>query len=142
MEPKMWGHHRARREGNILLARARSRALAPAKVGHTGHSAKLLLLRRVEHHLLERPLGKLLLLLLIGSLGEVPLLTKLRLLGKVRGAIIGTTRRSGRCMRPLELLLLLLLLWVLVLLWKSVLVRSCKWLSRQSAFSSRCGDAG
>lgn len=142
LEAKMRGHHRARREGNILLARAGSRALATAKVGNTGHGTKLLLLGRVEHHLLERPLGKLLLLLLVsGLLGEVALLTKLRLLGKVRVTVKGATGRGGRGMGPLELLLLLLLR-VLVLRGKSVLVRGCEGLTRQSAFSSRGRNAG
>lgn len=124
------------------MTRAGSRALAPAKVGDTGHGTELLLLGRVEHHLLERPLGKLLLLLLVRRLlGEVALLTKLRLLGKVRVAVKGATRRGRRGMGPLELLLLLLL-WVLVLRGKSVLVRCCERLTRQSAFSSRGRDAG
>lgn len=66
------------RKTPVLLPSARSGALA-TKVGHPRHRAQLLLLSRVEHHLLERPLRKLLLLLLVGRLRKVALLVRLLL---------------------------------------------------------------
>jgi hypothetical protein len=139
LETEVRGHHRAWREASVLLSGAGACALATTKVGYAGHGAELLLLSRVEHHLLERPLSKLL-LLLVGSLaGKVALLAKLLLLGKVWVSVKGALGRGGG-MGPLELLLLLL--GVLVLRGKSVLVGRCERLARQGAFSRRGGHAG
>lgn len=60
----------------------------------------VLLLLRIEHHLLERPLGKLLLLLLVGGLGrKVALLAELG--RKVRVSIVRSWRGCARVLWPL-----------------------------------------
>jgi len=134
LETKMRRHHPAGWESPVLLCGAGASALA-GKVRDAGHGAELLL-GRVEHHLLERPLRQLLLLLVGGLARKEAMLAKRGLLGKVRVAVERTWRRAGRRVRPLELL------GMRILRGERVLAGRSEGLAGEGALASRSGHAG